>query len=61
MVSADDGVIYNLSVIVDRDVRNVKLGNQWNMLCKNNNIKDGDVIRFKFDKDLRCHAFNTKY
>jgi hypothetical protein len=61
MLSADDGLMYAFSVNVDRDARNIKLGNQWNVLCKNNDFKDGDVIRFKFDKDLRCHVFKTKY
>jgi hypothetical protein len=58
MISADDEAMYTFRVTVDRDGWNVKLGNKWNILCKNNNFKDGDMIHFKFDKEIRCHCWN---
>jgi hypothetical protein len=57
MILADDGEMYTFRVRVNRNDRNVKLENKWNILFLKNNFKDGDVIRFKFDKDISVSKF----
>jgi hypothetical protein len=37
----------------------VKLGYDWSLICECNKFAGGDVVRFKFDTDFRCHLFKS--
>ncbi|GAU28437.1 hypothetical protein TSUD_54880 [Trifolium subterraneum] len=57
-ISADNGENYYCAVVRKRrdPIWTVELGYNINYLCRDNNFEGGDLIRFKFDVDLRCHA-----
>jgi hypothetical protein len=61
VISTDDGLTYVFSAVMKTDPLRTELGCHWNMLCENNKFKVGDVVCFKFDKDLRCHVYKSNY
>ncbi|GAU37749.1 hypothetical protein TSUD_102650 [Trifolium subterraneum] len=57
-ISADNGENYYCAVVRKRNpIWTIELGYNINFMCQHNNFEDGDLIRFKFDVDLRCHAY----
>jgi hypothetical protein len=56
----DDGNTHALIVLMKiGDNLKVKLGYDWSLICECNKFAGGDVVRFKFDTDFRCHLFKS--
>jgi hypothetical protein len=55
----DDGMSWPLKVMKLHDPYKTILGDTWMELCQSNNLKGGDVIRFKFDSEFRCHVYKV--
>jgi hypothetical protein len=56
-ICTDDGDVVVLRVKLKRDPYRTTLGLNWDNFCDFKNIKEGDVVRFKFGPDNRCYFF----
>jgi hypothetical protein len=56
----DDGNTWGLNLLMKTGVNlKVKLGYDWSLMCEANKFVGGDVVRFKFDTNFRCHVFKS--